>query len=186
MLTAVFSLATRQVRLDCKIIVGLGIGLDPALPNMRAPGVAVDPHWRFTLRPDLRFFEYRADRKPLGMDPQGRMVYFGLTRSSEDVWLFAAPRDAVGRTPVSDLVFTDGPTKMSARDVRVAMSLLAWMLCKMDFGDMVMYPEYPDIDSDGTFSRGCDILYVFLYPLTHPRGRLDTQTTARSSTFAYA
>ncbi|KAI0633913.1 hypothetical protein C8Q77DRAFT_1156771 [Trametes polyzona] len=147
-----------EVRLDCKIVIGLGLGLDPALPNMRAPGVAVDPLWRFTLRPDLRFFEYRADRKPIGFDPQGRMVYFGLTRSAEDVWLVAAPRECVGRTPLSDLSFSDGPTKMSARDVRVAMALLAWMLYQMDYGDMVLYPEYPAIDSDAAFGRGCDLL----------------------------
>ncbi|KAI0362929.1 hypothetical protein BV20DRAFT_1058511 [Pilatotrama ljubarskyi] len=148
----------REVRLDYKLIVGLERGLDPALPNLRAPGVEEDPTWRFFLRPDRRHYDYRGDRKPIGIDPQGRMVYFGQTRSAEDVWLLVAPRESVGRTPMSDLTFSEGSTRMSSKDVRVAMALLAWMLEKINYGAIVVPPPYPNIESDAAFYESADIL----------------------------
>ncbi|KAI0362896.1 hypothetical protein BV20DRAFT_1058536, partial [Pilatotrama ljubarskyi] len=59
---------------------------------------------------------------------------------------------------MSDLTFSEGSTRMSSKDVRVAMALLAWMLEKINYGAIVVYPPYPNIESDAAFYESADIL----------------------------
>ena len=136
------------------------IGLDAVLPNMRDPEASVDPAWVFTVRPDLRHWDYRGDRDVFGFDPSGRMLYFGKTHAGEDVWLVLAPEECIGPYGTKhDLPKKmDAPARMDRKVANVIWAFLSVVFSRVQYSDFALRDDYPDISSEAKLELSTDIL----------------------------
>ena len=124
--------------------------MDAVLPNMRDPEASVDPAWVFTVRPDLRHWDYRGDRDVFGFDPSGRMLYFGKTHAGEDVWLVLAPEECIGPYGTKhDLPKKmDAPARMDRKVANVMWAFLSVVFSRVQYTDFALRHDYPDISSE--------------------------------------
>lgn len=147
-----------KVRLDYKQMVAAESGIAMVLPNLNVRGAAHDPHWRFTLRPDRRFWDFRGDRLPIGFDIEDKIAYFGLTNSGDHVWLVVSPMEHFGKPIPAGFKPSNEYARMSARDVRILMVMISWMLMKSRFGAHIISPPYPDVDNEDKVGDATAIL----------------------------
>ncbi len=110
-----------------------------------------------------RHWEFRGDCEPFGFDPAKRMSYIGETSSGDDVWMVWAPVDGLGaRARLGDELELSGEvTRMDPPTARVMMAMLCWMLEHINFSNISLINDYPDVTSDATFCLSSDFLSVF-------------------------
>lgn len=127
---------------------------------MSVPEFAHDPAWNFTMHVNRRHWEFFGDREPFGFDTAKRMMYIGESSSGDDVWILWAPIDGLGaRARLGDELELSGePTRMDPVTARVMMAMLCAMLEFINFSNIALTGDYPDVTSDLTFSLSTDFL----------------------------
>ncbi|PIL27988.1 hypothetical protein GSI_09932 [Ganoderma sinense ZZ0214-1] len=145
---------------DYKLVIPSGIGLHAALPNLSIPEVRDDPNWNFNMHLNRRHWEFFGDRPPFGFDTAKRMVNIGETSSGDDIWMVWAPSDRLGaRAQLGDaLELSKEGTRMDPPTARVMMAMLGWMLQHINFSNISLVDDYPDVTSDATFRLSTDFM----------------------------
>lgn len=133
--------------IDLLICVGGGLGLGPLLPNLNSLHT-----YRFNMDLGKPWRHFTAKYAKLGFDPTNAMLWIGQSASSEDVWLAFVPRSFIEGGEYNDeaAVHWRGPrsTTLSQEHYRCVVMLFASLLHSINFLDITLLEEFPDVTSD--------------------------------------
>lgn len=149
--------------MDLLVCVGGGLGLGPLLPG---PEMPVLHTYRFGLNLGRPSCQFTAKYAKLGFDPMDSMLWIGQLGSTDDVWLTFVPRSFVDSPSAGEYNDNDETahwrgrrsTTLSRDHYRCVVMLLANMLHSINFLDITLVEEYPDIADNDEFKFATNLL----------------------------
>ena len=134
------------------------MGLAAVLPNVNMEGVLNWVEWTLFISTTRRNWAYRGERKVLGYDPAGNMLYFGRTSTGADIYLSWMPLHALLTDDEQEPVeYTKKSTVMSPPLRNATWALVAYAMSKSHYQDIMLVTDYPDINDNEQFSAQCNV-----------------------------